>query len=60
MPRQYRLWKFILPWTERAKVLHLLNDFNLNAFSLFQSEEALMETMATSELDSHQASGTEL
>jgi len=52
MPRQYRLWKFILPWTEREKVLRALNDFNLNAFSLFQSEEALMETMAVSELDS--------
>jgi FRG domain len=51
MPRQYRLWKFILPWTERAKVLRGLADFNLNAFSLFQSEEALMETMAVSELE---------
>jgi hypothetical protein len=52
MPRQYRLWKFILPWAERTKVLRVLTDFNLNAFSLFQSEEALMETMAISELDS--------
>ena len=50
MPRQYRLWKFILPWTERAKVLSVLTDFNLNAFSLFQSEETLMDTMAISEL----------
>lgn len=51
MPRQYRLWKFLLPWSERTKVLRVLADFNLNAFSLFQSEEALMETMALSELD---------
>jgi hypothetical protein len=51
MPRQYRLWKFILPWTERVTALRVLNDFNLNGFSLFQSEEALMETVAISELD---------
>ena len=51
MPRQYRLWKFVLPWSDREKVLGVLADFNLNAFSLFQSEEALMETMAMSELD---------
>jgi hypothetical protein len=50
MARQYRLWKFILPWMERAKVLGVLTDFNLNAFSLFQSEEALMDTMAIAEL----------
>ena len=50
--QRYRLWKFILPWTEKGNVLSLLNDFNLNAFSLFQSEEALMETMAILELDS--------
>jgi hypothetical protein len=37
----------------QAKVLKALTDFNLNAFSLFQSEEALMETMA-SELPSLQ------
>jgi FRG domain len=52
MPRQYRLWKFMLPWAERSRVLRALTDFNLNAFSLFQSEEALMEAMAISELDS--------
>ena len=52
LPREYRLWKFILPRTEGAKVLRALADFNLNAFSLFQSEETLMETMAISELDS--------
>src|ERR1017187_52304 len=46
LARQYRLWKFRLAWDERAKVLKGLTDFNLNAFSLFQSEEALMETMA--------------
>jgi hypothetical protein len=40
------LWKFILPATERVKVLEALDRYNLNAFSLFDSEEALMETLA--------------
>jgi hypothetical protein len=52
MPKQYRLWKFILSSTEKPKVLRALADYNLSAFSLFQSEETLMETMAMSELDS--------
>lgn len=43
--KQDFLWKFNLPSTERIKVLRLLNDYNLNAFSLFDSEEALLETM---------------
>jgi hypothetical protein len=40
-----RLWKFDIPSTERPKVLKVLNDYNLNSFSLFGSEEALMEAM---------------
>ena len=47
------LWKFRLPTTERPKVLKLLDRSNINAFSLFQSEESLMETMAFRELDCH-------
>jgi hypothetical protein len=51
-PQQDVLWKFNIPSTERLKVLRLLNDdYNINAFSLFQSEESLMETMALRELD---------
>lgn len=42
-------YKFTLPWTERKKVLSRLDDHNLNAYSLFGSEEALMETMALRE-----------
>ena len=45
------IWKFNLPATERLKVLKLLDRSNINAFSLFQSEESLMETMAFRELD---------
>ena len=43
-------WKFNIPSTERLKVLKLLDQYNLNAFSLFDSEEALMETMSLREL----------
>jgi hypothetical protein len=39
------LWKFNLPSTEGIKVSGLLNDYNLNAFSLFDSEETLLETL---------------
>lgn len=44
-PGQDYLWKFDLPSEQRLKVLSSLNDYNLNAFSLFGSEEGLMETM---------------
>jgi hypothetical protein len=40
------LWKFKLPWSERIKVLKMLDTYNLNAFSLFDSADSLMETMA--------------
>jgi FRG domain len=39
------VWKFTLPSSERVPVLSLLQDYNLNAFSLFDSEESLLETM---------------
>ena len=44
-PQQDYLWKFELPSTEREKVLRVLSDYNLNAYSLFSSEESLLETM---------------
>jgi hypothetical protein len=50
-PDQDVITKFILPSTERVKILKLLDEFNLNAFSLFGSEESLMETMALREFD---------
>jgi hypothetical protein len=43
--RQDVLWKFNLPSSESSKILHILDEFNLNAFSLYDSEEALLETM---------------
>ena len=39
------LWKFNIPSSERDKVLRIQNDYNLNAFSLFGSEESLLETL---------------
>ncbi len=49
--QQGHLWKFNIPLTERLAVLRLLDSYNLNAFSLFGSEESLMETMAFRELE---------
>jgi hypothetical protein len=43
--KQDFLWKFDLPSSEQEKVLRALNDYNLNAFSLFGSQESLLETM---------------
>ena len=49
-PRQQAFcWKFTIPITERSKVLALLDEHNLNAFSLFGSEESLTETLAMRE-----------
>jgi hypothetical protein len=44
------LWKFTIPVSERNKVLRLLDSYNINALSLFSSEESLMETLAFREL----------
>jgi len=48
---QDMLWKFTIPCSERSKVLRTLDVHNLSALSLFESEEALMETMALREID---------
>ena len=50
-PHQDFLWRFNIPWTERLKVLKALDKYNLNAFSLFESEESLMETLAVREME---------
>jgi|ERR1039458_2759419 hypothetical protein len=54
-PHQDILTKINIPSTERLKVLKLLDEHNLNAFSLFGTEESLMETMAIRalEIDGH-------
>jgi len=42
---QAYLRKFDIPSVERVKVLRLLGEFNLNSYSLFGSEESLLETL---------------
>lgn len=48
--RQDVLNKFIISKTERPKVLKRLNMMNINAYSLFGSEESLLETLAYQEI----------
>ena len=43
--KQNYVWKFDLPSTERTAILKSLDQYNLNAFSLFDSQETLLETM---------------
>lgn len=45
--QQDLLWKINIPSSEKLRVLRRLDRFNLNSFSLFGSEESLMETVAT-------------
>lgn len=43
---QDHLWKFTFPASEAPVVLEQLEQYNINAYSLLQSEEALMQTLA--------------
>ncbi|MBN1548817.1 MAG: FRG domain-containing protein [Syntrophaceae bacterium] len=45
------LWKFNIPSCERNKVLKLLDAHGINALSLFESEESLMETLTLRKID---------
>ena len=47
---QDELWKFNIPNSERLKILKRLHEFNINAFSLFGSEESLMESLSFREM----------
>ena len=44
-------FKFNLPGTERVRVLRLLDEHNLNAYSLFDTDDTFIETMAIRALD---------
>jgi hypothetical protein len=50
--QQGQCQKFTIPISERLRVLSLLDEHNLNAFSLFGSEESMMETLAAREFRS--------
>jgi hypothetical protein len=45
------LWKFMIPATKRITVLKKLDEYNLNAPSLFGSDESLVETLAIREME---------
>ena len=47
----YKIRKFNIRATERIKALKLLDLHNVNAFSLFDSEDSLMETLAVRKYD---------
>lgn len=48
--QQDLVWKFVLPIGERRRALAQLNRMNINAFSLFGTEDSLAETIATSDI----------
>lgn len=50
-PLNFSVHKFDIPASERTKVLKMLNKHNINAFTLFGSEESLMQTLAMREFD---------
>ena len=50
-PNQDVLWKINIPFSERLKVLKILDGYNINALSLLGSDESLMETMALRVID---------
>ena len=45
------LYRITLPASERASVLEYLNQFNINDFSLTQTEDALMKTLSFREIE---------
>ena len=49
--RQDVLIKISIPWSERLNALSYLHEVNIHHFSLFQSEEALMKTLAFKEIE---------
>jgi FRG domain len=44
--QQDMIFKFVLPSSQRKEVLRELADYNLNAFTLFGSDDALMDSLA--------------
>ncbi len=54
--RQDRLWKFTVPSSEKLIALKSLNKMNINTFSLFGTEDALVDSIATNEIISRNLS----
>jgi hypothetical protein len=49
IPVNFANYHFTLPAKEKFRVLQMLDEDNVNAFSLFGSEDSLMETLALRE-----------
>jgi hypothetical protein len=49
--RQDLLIKYVIPGSEKDKVIRKLHLWNITAYSLFGTEDALMETLAYEEID---------
>jgi hypothetical protein len=49
--------KIILPNDLRSEILRSLDNYNINEFTLFQSEDALIKTLATRCFDTNQSNG---
>jgi hypothetical protein len=47
---QDQIWKFNLPVSERVNFLTKLNKMNINSFSLFETADSLMDTIATNDI----------
>ena len=47
------LWKIKIPSSERQKAIKELELYNVNAYSLFPSEESLMETVLCESSSKH-------
>jgi hypothetical protein len=49
--QQDMLWKITIPTSERRKALEYFDKFNLNEFTLFDSEEGLLQMLAARVMD---------
>lgn len=49
--KQDILVKITIPSSDRIKALSELNDYNINHFTLFQTEDALVRTLAIKEFE---------
>jgi hypothetical protein len=49
--QQDLLWKMTVPAKERQTALRYFDKFNLNEFTLFDSEEGLLEMLAARVID---------
>jgi hypothetical protein len=51
LKNQDLLFKITIPMADRLKALSELDEYNINHFTLFQSEDSLVKTMAIRQFD---------